>query len=117
MRVKRGIVRHRRHAKIRKLAKGYRGMRSTTFVKANEAVIRAGMNAYVDRRRKKRTFRALWITRLNAAVRARGFRYSVFAKALKDSKIGLDRKVLSEMAIHEPAVFDKVIEKIGLVKA
>ncbi len=116
MRVKRGTVRHRRHKKIRKLAKGYRSMRSTTFVKANEAVIRAGTNAYVDRRRKKRVFRSLWITRLSAAVRARGYRYSVFAKALKDSKIGLDRKALSELAIHEPAVFDKVIETIGLKK-
>jgi large subunit ribosomal protein L20 len=112
MRVKRGIVRHRRHAKIRKLAKGYRGMRSSTFVKANEAVIRAGVNSFVDRRKKKRNFRALWITRLSAAVRSQGMSYSVFAKGLTTKKIGLNRKVLSELAIHEPAVFAKIVEGV-----
>lgn len=116
MRVKRGIVRHRRHQKIRKLAKGYRSLRRTTFVKANEAVIRAGTNAYVDRRRKKRTFRALWITRLSAALRSQGIRYSVFANAIKTKKIGLDRKVLSELAIHDPAAFQKVLEVAGVAK-
>lgn len=114
MRVKRGIVRHRRHKKIRKLAKGYRGMRSATFVKANEAVIRAGVNAYRDRRLKKRTFRALWITRLSAALRNRGVTYSRFAKALTTKKIALNRKVLSELAIHEPAVFDKIVAEAGV---
>src|SRR5258708_29581023 len=107
MRVKRGIVRHRRHKKIRALAKGYRGMRSTTFVKANEAVIRAGTNAYVSRRLKKRDFRALWITRLSAALRLKGIRYSVFIGDLTKKKITLNRKTLSELAIHDPAVFDK----------
>ncbi len=82
MRVKRGTVRHRRHKKIRKLAKGYRGMRHSTFKKANEAVLKAGQHAYVDRRKKKRTFRALWIIRLNAAVRETGVNYSRFIKAL-----------------------------------
>ena len=114
MRVKRGIVRHRRHKKIRKLAKGYRGMRSTTFVKANEAVIRAGTNAYKDRRLKKRDFRGLWITRINAAVRANGIRYSQFIKGLTAKKITLNRKVLSELAIHEPAVFAKIVEAAGV---
>ena len=109
MRVKRGIVRHRRHKKIRKLAKGYRGMRSTTFVKANEAVIRAGVNAYRDRRLKKRDFRGLWIIRLNAALRARGITYSRFIKGLKTQNILLNRKVLSELAIHDPQVFEKVL--------
>jgi large subunit ribosomal protein L20 len=117
MRVKRGIVRHRRHKKIRTLAKGYRGMRSATFVKANEAVIRAGVNAYRDRRNKKRTFRALWITRLNAALRAQGIRYSVFAKALSDKKIAINRKVLSELAIHEPAAFAAIIRESGVKAA
>src|SRR5438552_1798308 len=114
MRVKRGIVRHRRHKKIRDLAKGYRGMRSTTFVKANEAVIRAGVNAYRDRRLKKRSFRALWITRLNAALRSQGITYSRFAKALTEKKIALNRKVLSELAIHEPAAFAKIVAQAGV---
>ncbi len=112
MRVKRGIVRHRRHKKIRKLAKGYRGMRSTTFVKANEAVIRAGVNAYRDRRLKKRDFRGLWIIRLNAALRARGITYSRFIKGLKTQNILLNRKVLSELAIHDPQVFEKVLAEV-----
>jgi large subunit ribosomal protein L20 len=114
MRVKRGIVRHRRHKKIRKLAKGYRGMRSSTFVKANEAVIRAGVNSYVSRRLKKRDFRTLWIARVSAALRARGIRYSVFIGAMAKKKIALDRKTLSELAIHEPAVFDKVVAAVGV---
>jgi large subunit ribosomal protein L20 len=114
MRVKRGIVRHRRHKKIRKLAKGYRGMRSTTFVKANEAVIRAGVNSYRDRRLKKRTFRNLWIQRLNAALRSQGITYSRFTEALNKKKIGLNRKTLSELAIHEPAAFAKVVEMVGV---
>ena len=114
MRVKRGIVRHRRHQKIRKLAKGYRGMRSSTFVKANEAVIRAGVNAYKHRREKKRDFRSLWITRLNAALRSQGIRYGVFIAAVTKSKIGLNRKVLSELAIHEPAAFDAIVKMVGV---
>jgi large subunit ribosomal protein L20 len=90
-------------------------MRSSTFVKANEAVIRAGVNAFRDRRKKKRDFRALWITRLNAALRGQGIRYSQFAKAITEKKIGLNRKVLSELAIHEPAAFAAVV-KMAAVK-
>lgn len=114
MRVKRGIVRHRRHKKIRKLAKGYRGMRSTTFVKANEAVIRAGTNAYVSRKLKKRSFRRLWIVRLNAALRAKGISYSRFVEAMTKKKITINRKTLSELAINDPAVFDKIVESVGV---
>jgi|TARA_B100002003_G_scaffold231278_1_gene242140 large subunit ribosomal protein L20 len=115
MRVKRGSVRHKRHKKIRKLAKGYRGMRSTTFKKANEAVMKAGEHAYRDRRKKKRDFRSLWITRISAASRAHNVSYSRLVKALKDQKIGLNRKVLSELAIHEPKVFNAVLKeaKVG----
>ncbi len=112
MRVKRGIVRHRRHKKIRKLAKGYRGMRSATFIKANEAVIRAGVNSYKDRRLKKRDFRGLWIIRLNAALRAQGVSYSAFIKGLKTKNILLNRKVLSELAIHDPVAFAKVLAEV-----
>src|SRR3990167_4427691 len=112
MRVKRGIVRLRRHKKIRALAKGYRGMRRSTFVKANEAVIRAGTNAYVSRKLKKRDFRGLWIARLNAALRAKGIRYSRFIDQLTKKKIGINRKALSELAIHHPEVFGKVVEMV-----
>lgn len=116
MRVKRGIVRHRRHKKIRALAKGYRSMRRSTFVKANEAVIRAGQNAFRDRRNKKRDFRGLWIVRLNAALRGQGIMYSRFVAACKKQKIELNRQVLSELAIHEPAVFQKIVEASGVAK-
>lgn len=115
MRVKRGIVRHRRHKKIRTLAKGYRGMRRATFVKANEAVIRAGVNSYKDRKRKKGDFRSLWIVRINAALRAKGVRYSQFIRALEAKKIALNRKVLSELAIHEPAAFEAVMKEAGVL--
>lgn len=110
MRVKRGFVRARKHKKIRKLAKGYRGMRQSSFRKANEAVMKAGQHAYIDRRKKKRTFRALWITRLNAAVAEHGMNYSRFIKALKDKNIELDRKALSELAVTEPKVFGEVVK-------
>jgi len=87
-------------------------MRRTSFKKANEAVMKAGQHAYVDRRKKKRTFRTLWIARLNAAVRDLGISYSRFIKALKDKNVGLDRKVLSELAIHEPKVFEKIVKEV-----
>lgn len=112
MRVKRGFVRSRRHKKIRKLAKGFRGMRQGSFRKANEAVMKAGQHAYIDRRKKKRTFRGLWITRLNAAVREQGISYSRFIKGLKDKNIALDRKALSELAIHEPKAFEAVVQAV-----
>ena len=113
MRVKRGIVRHRRHAKIRSLAKGYLDLRRTTFVKANEAVLKAGQHAYRDRRLKKRTFRSLWIVRMNAAVRERGVSYAHFVKLLQKSGIVLNRKTLSELAIHHPSVFDHIVSHVG----
>ncbi len=112
MRVKRGIVRHRRHKKIRALVKGFHGMQRTTFKKANEALFKVGQHAYRDRRRKKRLFRSLWIVRLNAAVSAESISYSRFIKGLKDKKIALNRKTLSELAIHEPEVFKKILETV-----
>lgn len=87
-------------------------MRRTSFRKANEAVMKAGQHAYVDRRKKKRTFRSLWIVRLNAAVREHGVSYSRFIKALKDKNVDLDRKALSEMAIHEPKVFEALVKEV-----
>ena len=116
MRVKRGIHRHRRVKQIRELTKGYRGMRRTTVKKGKEAIIKAGQNAYRDRRLKKRTFRALWITRLSAALNEKGIGYSRFIKAMHDKKIALDRKALSELAIHHPTVFDNVVAEVGAVK-
>ncbi len=113
MRVKRGVVRHRRHKKIKDLAKGYHAGRHATFVKAKEAVIKAGQHAYMDRKKKKRTFRMLWTIRLNAALRAVDSKYSVFINQLKKHKVELDRKTLSELAIHEPAVFGKIYEKVA----
>ncbi len=112
MRVKRGIVRHRRHKKVRALTKGYRGMRHSTFAKAKEAMTHAGKHAYRHRRLKKRDFRALWITRLNAALREGGVSYSRFVKALRSRNILLNRKALSELAIHEPAVFGKILQEV-----
>lgn len=113
MRVKRGNVRRQRHAKIKKMTKGYQGVRRTTYRKAKEATIKAGQHAFMDRRKKKRVFRSLWIVRLNAAVRASGGKYSTFIKGLKAKGIELDRKVLSELAIHQPAAFDKIVKEVS----
>lgn len=112
MRVTRGIVRHRRHKKLRKLAKGYRGVYRTTIRKAKEAVMKAGQHAYRDRKNKKRTFRSLWIVRLNAAVRENGLKYSTFMDTLKKKNIGLDRKAISELAVREPKVFAAFLKEV-----
>lgn len=114
MRVKRGIHRHRRVKKLKALVKGYRGMRRTTVKKAKEAVIKAGQNAYRDRKLKKRTFRSLWNVRLNAALRPMGIKYSQFIPALAKAKIALNRKTLSELAIHHPGAFKAVTKEAGL---
>lgn len=116
MRVKRGIHRHRRVKALHKLTKGYKGMRRSTVKKGKEAVIKAGQNAYRDRKRKKQDFRALWTVRLNAAARAKGIRYSQLIDALAKAKIQLDRKTLSELAIHHPNVFDAVVKETGMAK-
>ncbi len=116
MRVKRGIHRHRRVKALHVLVKGYRGMKRTTVKKAKEAVIKAGQNAYRDRRLKKRTFRGLWNVRLNAALRANGSKYSAFIPALKKANITLDRKTLSELAIRYPEVFNRVMKEAGVAK-
>lgn len=112
MRVTRGATTKRRHKKLLKQAKGYRGLRRKTVKKAREAVMKAGQNAYRDRKRKKREFRRLWITRLNAALRSHGVMYSRFVRAAEDKKVEVNRKVLSELAIHEPEVFKKVVAEV-----
>lgn len=111
-RVKRGVTAHARHKKILKRAKGYYGARSRTFKVAKQAVIKAGQYAYRDRRVRKREFRALWITRINAAVREYGISYSVFMNALKKANIQVDRKVLADMAVRDKAAFTSLVEQI-----
>ncbi len=110
-RVKRGVTARRRHKKILKLAKGYYGARSRVFRVAKQAVTKAGQYAYRDRRVKKRTFRALWISRINAATRANGMTYSQFIAGLKKDGIALDRRVLSDIAIHDKTTFTIIVDK------
>ncbi|MCC5979392.1 MAG: 50S ribosomal protein L20 [Salinarimonas sp.] len=110
-RVKRGVTAHAKHKKVLKLAKGYYGRRKNTIRTAKAAVDRAMQYAYRDRKAKKRTFRALWIQRLNAAVREHGLTYSRFIDGLNKAGITVDRKVLSDLAIHEPAAFTALVEQ------
>jgi large subunit ribosomal protein L20 len=109
-RVKRGNVLQKRHKKILKFAKGFRGSKHTLFIAANQAVIQSWRNAYRDRRKRKRDFRSLWITRINAACRLNGISYSRFMNGLSKAQIDLNRKALSEMAIHDAPAF------LGLIK-
>ena len=110
-RVKRGVTSHAKHKKVLKAAKGFYGRRKNTIRIAKQAVERADQYAYRDRKRKKRTFRALWIARINAAIRAHGMTYSVFMNGLKKAGIEVDRKVLSDIAINDPAGFQALAEK------
>ncbi len=108
-RVKRGVTARARHKKVIKAAKGYRGRRGNVFRVAKQAVMKAGQYAYRDRRNKKRTFRALWITRINAACRAQGMTYSAFIAGTKKASIELDRKVLADMAVNDKAGFAAIV--------
>jgi large subunit ribosomal protein L20 len=109
-RVKRGVTSHARHERVLRQAKGYRARRKNTIKAAKQAVMKAGQYAYRDRRRKKREFRALWIARINAAVRERGMTYSVFMNALKKAAVEIDRKVLAELAVSDKAAFTKIAD-------
>ena len=109
-RVKRAVNSRKNHKKVLKLAKGYYGGKSRLFKTANETVIRALRNAYVGRRLKKRDFRRLWIARINAASRMNGLSYSKFMNGLRKSNITINRKMLSEMAIHDPEGFAQLVE-------
>ena len=109
-RVKRGVTAHAKHKKVLKAAKGFYGRRKNTIRIAKQAVEKSMQYATRDRRNKKRTFRALWIQRLNAAVRMHGLTYSRFIDGLGKAGIEVDRKVLSELAIHEPAAFAAYVE-------
>jgi len=110
-RVKRGGTAHAKHKKILKAAKGYYGRRKNTIRIAKQAVEKANQYAYRDRKRRKRTFRALWIQRLTAAVRPFGLNYGKFIDGLARSGVAVDRKVLSDLAIHEPAAFQAIVDK------
>ncbi|MDX1562151.1 MAG: 50S ribosomal protein L20 [Gammaproteobacteria bacterium] len=104
-RVKRGVTARAKHRKVLSKAKGYYGARRKVFRVANQAVIKAGQYAYRDRRNRKRQFRALWITRLNAAAREHGLSYSRLIHGLKLAEIDADRKVLADIAVHDPEAF------------
>lgn len=110
-RVKRGVQARRRHKKILKAAKGYYGARSRVFRVAKQAVIKAGQYAYRDRKVKKRNFRALWITRINAQSRNEGLSYSRLIAGLKKANIDLDRRVLADLAIHDKSGFSEIVAK------
>jgi large subunit ribosomal protein L20 len=110
-RVKRGVTAHAKHKKVLKAAKGYYGRRKNTIRVAKQAVEKAQQYAYRDRKRRKRTFRALWILRINAAVREHGLTYGRFINGLSNLGIEVDRKVLSDIAINDPAGFKALVDK------
>ena len=109
-RVKRGVNAKKRHKNILKQSKGYFGAKSKLFRTANQAVIKSLNYAYIGRKQRKRDFRKLWITRINAAARINGMSYSKFISGLKKANITINRKMLSEMAINDPAAFAKLVE-------
>ncbi len=111
-RVKTGVTARKRHKKILKLAKGYRGARNRQFKKANESVMHSLSYAHRDRRRKKRDFRRLWIARINAAARLNGTTYSRLMAGLNKAGVEINRKMLSDMAINDPAAFTKLVESV-----
>lgn len=115
-RVKRGNVARKRRKKILKLAKGFRGSHSKLFRTANQRVMKALRNAYRDRKRRKRDFRRLWIARINAAARQQGMSYSQLIGKLKKANIQLNRKMLAQLAVLDPASFDKVVELASQAK-
>jgi large subunit ribosomal protein L20 len=110
-RVKRGVTARARHKKVLAKAKGFTQRRNNVFRIAKEAVMKAGQYAYRDRRAKKRTFRSLWIARINAAVREHDLSYSVFVNGLKKAAIDIDRKVLADLAVFDKAAFAKIAEQ------
>ena len=110
-RVKRGVTTHAKHKKVIKQASGFRGRRKNTFKVAKQAVEKSMQYAYRDRKVKKRDFRGLWIQRINAGVREHGLTYSTFINGLKKANIEINRKILSEIAFHEPVAFKVIVEK------
>jgi large subunit ribosomal protein L20 len=113
-RIKRGFTTHRRHRKLIKRAEGFRGTRNRLFKRANEAVMRAGQYAYRDRRQRRRDFRRLWIIRINAAAREHGLPYNQLIHGLNTAGVTVDRKILSDLAVNDPAAF---AEYVAIAKA
>ena len=111
-RVKRGVQAHARHKKVIRLAKGYSGRRKNVYRVAKQAVIKAGQYAYRDRKQKKRVFRALWIERINAGSRQLGVSYSALVDSLTKKDVRLNRKILSELAVDDNAVFQNIVKKV-----
>jgi large subunit ribosomal protein L20 len=111
-RVKRGVTARARHRKVLDRAKGYRGRRKNVYRIAKNAVTKAGQYAYRDRRQRKRTFRALWIARINAAAREHGMTYSAFMNGLKRANIAIDRKLLAELAVADKPAFAKIASQV-----
>lgn len=111
-RIKRGVSAHRRHRKVVKSAKGMRGLRGLTFKASKNALMKAGQNAYIGRRLRKRHFRSLWIARINAACRPLGVSYSRLIAAMTLKGVTINRKMLAELAVNEPAVFKTVVESV-----
>lgn len=109
-RVKRGVTARASHKKVLAQAKGFRGRRKNVFRVANEAVMKAGQYAYRDRRQRKRQFRTLWIARINAAAREFGLTYSTLINGLKRAAVEVDRRVLADLAVHDPAAFNKLAQ-------
>ena len=116
-RVKRGVTAHAKHKKVLKAAKGYYGARSRLIKTAKQAVEKAQQYAYRDRKRRKRNFRALWIQRINAATREHGLTYGRFINGLSNLGIEIDRKVLSDIAINDPAAFKALVDKAAKAAA
>lgn len=110
-RVKRGVNTRRRHQKMKRTAKGYRGLRSRTFKWAKNANMKAGIRSYTSRRLKKRDFRSLWITRINAGCRAMGVKYSRLIDAMTKKDMLINRKMMAELAVNQPEVFKKIVEE------
>lgn len=112
MRIKRGIVSRRKTNKLLELTKGYRGTKSKLVRKAREAALHAGQYAFHGRKLRKRDFRVLWITRISEAVKLEGVSYSSFMDGLKKAKIGLDRKILSDLVVNDPKTFKHIIDSV-----
>ncbi len=113
MRTKTGTVRRRKHKKTIGLTKGYRMTKNRLFRPAHEAMLHAGQYAFIGRKRRKRQFRQLWIIRLNAALKEHGLSYNQFIKKAREANLALNRKILSNLAIEKPTIFQKIISKIG----
>jgi len=114
VRVKKGFVKHRRHKKILTSAKGYRGAKRTLVRSAKEALMHAGDYAFAGRKQRKRQKRSLWISKINAALELEGVPYNRFIKGLKEANIEIDRKILADLAVSDPAIFKQIILKLKL---